>query len=131
VDAEIYVRDFPTIQQLQARKEFAYMIAGGLSGNVPDPDSYLRQSYRTGGSRNYPNFSDPKVDAMIDKEGTIFDLNQRRAAVKEIVVHLIDNGVSTMPYGNFQLTGSTPQVQNLLPEGQLQGAQYETIWLDG
>ena len=42
------------------------------------------------------DFSDPQLDAMIDKQRTIFDETQRSAAVKDVVRYMMNHGPSTV-----------------------------------
>jgi ABC-type transport system substrate-binding protein len=84
--------------------------------------------FRSGGSLNYMGWSDPQADTMIDKQRTIFDEAQRRAAVKEIVLYLIDHSPSTITANRFFLQGLKARVQNHAPEYFLNGRQYQTVW---
>jgi peptide/nickel transport system substrate-binding protein len=130
VDTQIKIWDLPTSASVRSNRTFEFFVGGGLSAGAIEPDSYLKQIYRTGGSRNYTSFSDPKLDEMIDKQGAIFNLEQRKAAIKEIILYMIDHGVSTIPANRYFLLGAKPHIRELSPEFFLLGRQYEYVWLD-
>lgn len=129
VDAQLRVYDTPTANNVLANRSFAYMVTG-RSGGTDDPDSALTLLFRTGGSRNYGGFSDPVLDAMIDRQRTILDVQQRKALVREIIVYTFDHVADTLPANYYVLNAIKPQVRNFAPENFLNGRQYESIWLD-
>ena len=61
----------------RANHNFQYGIIGYSAGPV-EPDIWLSTTWRTGGSQNFMDFSDPQLDAMIDKQRTIFDESSAR-----------------------------------------------------
>ena len=128
VDAQLRLNDAPTIAKLHAGRSFTYMDYGHSVG-VVDPDPWLSTTYRTGGSLNFMGLSDPTLDAMTDKQRTIFDEKQRKAAVKEIMLYMIDHGPTTIPINHFALVGIQPKVQNAAPDGVVNGRQYQSVWL--
>jgi peptide/nickel transport system substrate-binding protein len=68
--------DNPTFATLQAAGDFktlSYVITA-----VPDPVLEMISQYRTGGSRNYGKFSEPALDALIDK--ALAELNPQARA---------------------------------------------------
>ena len=128
VDAQLQLFDAATIDKLHASRSYTYFYYGHSVGAV-DPDPWLTTTYRTGGSLNFLGFSDPTLDSMTDKQRTIFDEKQRKAAVKEIILYMIDHGPSTIPINHFALVGIQPKVQNVAPDGYLNGRQYQSAWL--
>jgi ABC-type transport system substrate-binding protein len=128
VDAQLQFVDGPAGQARLANRQFTFDLIGTSTG-VVDPDSWLTAMFHSDGSLNYTGWSDPQADAMIDKQRTIFDETQRKAAVKEIVLYLIDHAASTITANRFFLQGLKPQVQNHVPEYFLNGRQYQTVWL--
>jgi peptide/nickel transport system substrate-binding protein len=130
VDATIKEYELAQALQAQANRQFAYGYWGITAGGDIDPDPWFAQIYRTGGSRNLMSLSDPRLDAMIDRQRTIFDVAQRKAAVREIILYMIDNSPSTIPYNRFYLNAVNPQLRGYVPEFYLKGRQYEWVWLD-
>ena len=74
-------------------------------------------------------YNDPQVDAMIDKQRGIFDEQQRKAVVKQLLIYLIDHCPSTIPANRFFLQAVSPRVQGFSPEYFLNGRQYQDVWL--
>jgi peptide/nickel transport system substrate-binding protein len=129
VDAQIKLVDAGTSTSIRASGQFSYWYSG-FSIGVPEPDIWLTSAYRSGASLNFTRYSDPQLDAMIDKQRTIFDDKQRKAAVKEIVLYAIDHWPGTQGATRYFLYGQKPQVQNRKPEYFLNGRQYESVWLN-
>jgi peptide/nickel transport system substrate-binding protein len=128
VDAQIKLSDQATINTLRASRSFTFAFLGQSAGMV-EPDIWLSTVYRSDGSQNFMGFSDPSVDAMIDKQRTIFDEGQRKAVVKEIVRYMLDHGPSTIGANRFFLQAIKPKVQGHTPEYFLNGRQYQSVWL--
>jgi ABC-type transport system substrate-binding protein len=116
--------------QVQASRSFTYGYWGISAGGDIDPDPWLAQIYRTGGSRNLTNMSDTRLDTMIDRQRTLFDVAQRKEAIKEIILYMMDNGPSTIPFNRFYLNAVRSNIQGYMPEFHLKGRQYERVWLD-
>ncbi|HTE84945.1 MAG TPA: ABC transporter substrate-binding protein [Dehalococcoidia bacterium] len=129
VDAQIKLVDAGTSTSIRASGTFSYWYSG-FSVGVPEPDIWLTSCYHSGASLNFPRYSDPQLDAMIDKQRTIFDQTQRKAVVKEIVRYAVDHWPGTLGANRYFLYAQKPQVQNRKPEYFLNGRQYESVWLN-
>jgi peptide/nickel transport system substrate-binding protein len=127
VDAQLQLHDPAAADKIKASRSFSYAYFG-LSAMV-EPDVWLSTAYHSAGSQNIMGYSDPALDAMIEKQRTVFDDRERKAAVKEIVLYLIDHGPSTVPAGRYFLNGLQPRVRNHVPEYHMNGRQYQTVWL--
>lgn len=130
VQAEIEGNDGATATAKAVRGEFDVY---GPQGRVAtyDPDQFLVQYYHSKAGNNYGKYSDPRLDQMIEEQRTLFDLQQRKAAVKEILRYIIDRS----PYTNFGSFGFinawAPNVRNFTPEtGRPHMWQFERVWLD-
>ena len=128
VDVTIKLIDTPTRAVLEANGKFTYTTSGGSVGMV-EPDIWLTAFFSSSGSQNRMGFSDPQVDAMIDKQRTAFNLTERKAIVKQLILYMIDHGPSTIPANRFFLYSTKPKVQNRNPEYFINGRQYEQVWL--
>jgi peptide/nickel transport system substrate-binding protein len=129
VKATIHEYDSAGQNAIRANRSFAYFV-GGNGASSPEPDSWFTSIYQTGAARNYTGFSDPAFDAMIEKQRTILDVNQRKALVKDMIKYLIDNGPSTMCAQRNFLNAVKPKVHDYAPEFVMSGQQYERIWVD-
>lgn len=129
VDPDLRVVDNSAWNQVRANSDFDYY-AGGHSSGGTDPDTFFSSTYKTGGSRNYGKMSDPKLDSMFDRQKTLFDAQERKQAVRETVLYMIDN----LPYGShvarYVLNASQPNVHDFPPGSQTfeWGDHYEAIW---
>jgi len=128
VAADLKVDQGATGDAIRAQRDFSYECTGQSTGLV-DPDIWLSTIYHSGGSQNFMGFSDPQADAMIDKQRAIFDETQRKAAVKGIIVYLIDHCPSTVPANRFFLQAVKSRVKGQAPEYFLNGTQYKSVWL--
>jgi peptide/nickel transport system substrate-binding protein len=129
VDVSLKLTDTATLDGIRAQRSFSYGNYGFSTG-LFEPGIWLNTTYRTGGSVNFIGLSDPKLDAMIDKQQQTFDDKQRRSIVKDIILYMIDNGPTTIGANLFYLYGTKPKVQGYAPEHALNGTQYKSIWLE-
>ncbi|HTE84444.1 MAG TPA: ABC transporter substrate-binding protein, partial [Dehalococcoidia bacterium] len=127
-DAQIKLADTATAQDIRAARSFGWGNYG-ISPGMPEPDAWLTSCYRTGGSQNYSGFSDPQVDAMIDKQRGIFDETQRKSVVRDIIKYMIDHGPNTIGATRYFLTAVNPKVQGFTPEYYLNGRMYQQVWM--
>ena len=127
VDATIRLIDTPTRSKLEASGNFTYTTSGGSVGMV-EPDIWLTAFLRSDGSQNRMGFADPQVDTMIDKQRITFNLNDRKAIIKQLILYMIDHGPTTIPAQRFFLYAAKPKVQNRQPEYFLNGRQYQSVW---
>jgi peptide/nickel transport system substrate-binding protein len=130
VDVDIKLLQQTEVDAARAGRTFAYGIFGTSAG-PSEPDIWLSAVYHTGASQNFMGLSDPTLDAMIDNQRTIFDDKQRHAAIRDIVLYLIDHGVSTIGATLFYLHAIQPKVQGYVQETHyLNGRDFSWTWLD-
>jgi peptide/nickel transport system substrate-binding protein len=116
-------------QTARATRNFAFLISSSAT-NYFDPDAWLFQTYRTKSSRNYWSYSDPQVDAMMDKQRVIFDQAQRKAAVQDIWRYMLANWPGTGVVSSDVIFATSPKVKGLAPEIWFNGRNYKSGWLD-
>jgi peptide/nickel transport system substrate-binding protein len=116
--------------QIRSSSNFDWYAGGHSSGGF-DPDTYFQSSFKTGGGRNYGKFSDPKLDDMIAKQRTMFDEAQRKQAVRDIILYMIDNSPYSALDSRYILNAASLKVQNFPVEGTTQrgGERYEGVSL--
>jgi hypothetical protein len=66
---------------------------------------------------------------MIGKQPALFDVNQRKAAVKNIV-YMVQNAPGTIGSNLLWLQAAKPGVQGFAPCNTLYGRIYESVWFD-
>lgn len=129
VDVQIRQYDLAQALQVQAQGSFAYAI-WGLAGATTEPDAWLSMLYHSEGSRNRMRLKDATLDSMIDRQRTLFDLQQRRVAVREIVAYMMERSPGVIISNRYFLNGLSPRVRDYAPEFFINGRQYEWVWLD-
>jgi peptide/nickel transport system substrate-binding protein len=129
VDAQLRPVTIVQSYTVRANRQYSFFI-GGNSASTTEPDSWLTECYRTGGSQNYMDYSDPKLDALIDRQRATFDMQQRKAVVKEAVVYAIENLPLVPPANRYFLNGIKPTIRGYSPEFSPTNRQFENIWLD-
>jgi peptide/nickel transport system substrate-binding protein len=129
VDTTIQRAEGTAYQTVRASRNYSFMMSSNAT-SYHDPDAWFAQVYRTGAARNYWNYSDPTLDTMADRQRAIFDLNQRKAAVKEILMHMINTWPSTGMTSAYALNATKRNVRGFAPELWFNGHQYQGVWLD-
>jgi peptide/nickel transport system substrate-binding protein len=129
IDTQIRQLDGTAYQTARANRDYAFMMSSNAASYF-DPDAWFIQVYYSGAARNYWNHSDPQLDGMIDKERTIFDLRQRRAAVRDIMTYMLENWPGTGITSAYALNAYRPEVKGFSPEIWFNGRQYENVWLN-
>lgn len=129
IETQLKLYDSAQYQAVRANRSFTYGAFSNLAG-FNEPDAWLSQVYYTGGSRNYWNYSDATLDAMIDRQRAIFDVQQRKAAIRETLHSLIEIWPGSLGANIYWPNAVKPFVRNFFPELWLHGAQYEQVWLD-
>lgn len=81
--------DFNTFLQREIRREYSAAATLFLSGALPD--AQLNQYHYTGASRNYADYSNAQLDAMMDAQSRELDIDRRRQLVYDIQRELINN----------------------------------------
>ncbi|HTE86610.1 MAG TPA: ABC transporter substrate-binding protein [Dehalococcoidia bacterium] len=130
IDCDIKLYDTAEWNTVRANSTFEYFVAGHNPGGV-DPDAYFTSTFKTGGGRNYGKMSDPVLDKMFEQQRTIFDEKQRKQAVRDIIIYMIDH----CPYGGvdarYVLNADRLNVRGFPAEGAGNqfGEHYENVWL--
>jgi ABC-type transport system substrate-binding protein len=129
--ADLKVLNQPQMREALSRRDFEYVITNLVADQAFEVDSWFRTFYYSSGSRNYGAFSDPTLDQMIDKQRGIFDVSQRKALVKEILVYLVEHSPYTSWSGRYNPNAAQLKVQDFVPEGNsaVWGYRYEQVWM--
>ncbi|MEE3453589.1 ABC transporter substrate-binding protein [Dialister sp.] len=91
IDAKIVRIQEPDISKVEAHDltETNWITAG-----TNDTYWFLDQVYRTGSRSNYGRYSNPEVDALLDKMYASFDTKDRQALAKEIAEKVVSDNVA-------------------------------------
>ena len=130
VDVDIKLLGQAEMDAARSKRSFTYGQFGTSAGPA-EPEIWLSAVYHSGASQNFMGLNDPQLDTMIDKQRTIFDEKQRKAAIKEIVLYFIDHGPSTIGATLYYTHAAQRKVQGYTPETHyLNGYQYYRVWLE-
>jgi ABC-type transport system substrate-binding protein len=96
-----------------------------------EADDWLFSYFHSKSTSNQEHLSDPTYDAMVDKERTIVNDDDRVKAVYEIQKYLAKQVYAPSSAGTFVWTATQPRVQNYSYSNSLGKAteMYAKIWL--
>jgi peptide/nickel transport system substrate-binding protein len=75
-------------KQAEARYQFQ-MISSAYSMGA-DPHDALQKMYSSKGGRNFAQFKDPQFDAMLERERGLFNIDERKKAIQEMLRYVND-----------------------------------------
>jgi ABC-type transport system substrate-binding protein len=129
VDPDLQGFEEAAFTPLRASGQFDYYAAGNSPGGI-QPDDWFSDVYHSGGSRNYGKMSDPKLDQMIESQRGILDEAQRKKAIRDIIIYMLDASPYTFQAGVFDLNTSKRDVMGTPPEGKSfkWSEHYELVW---
>jgi peptide/nickel transport system substrate-binding protein len=87
------------------------VIYSGIA-SYTEADEFLYINFHSKSTNNDEQLKDPKLDAMIDKQRTIVDENERLKAVQEIEKYIADQAWVIPTQGSFRFAFLQPRVQN-------------------
>ena len=97
--------------------------------DYPDPQNFLDVLFHTGSPRNYGNYSNPKVDALLDQANVEQNATKRADLYRQAQQQILDD-VAVIPiYHNTDYTLVKPYVKGLsiTAMGIL---RLETVWIE-
>ena len=108
-----------------------YSLAYGLQTPFLTANEWLEATYRSNGPRNWYGTNDPKLDAMIDKQGGTLDRDEREKQLQELSTYIETNVLNPiMGYTYAGLLVTQPYVHNMYTHPQLARSYVADIWLD-
>jgi peptide/nickel transport system substrate-binding protein len=87
------------------------VIYSGIA-SYTEADEFLYINFHSKSTNNDEQLKDPKLDAMIDKQRTIVDENERLKAVQDIEKYIADQAWVIPTQGSFRFAFVQPRVQN-------------------
>jgi peptide/nickel transport system substrate-binding protein len=120
------------ITHVAQQRQGQYDVAGPINrGSYLEPDQALTQIFHSRSALNYNKFNDPRVDQMIERQRRLFNPQERKTFVKEILTYLIQNAPNTTACTRDQLNAMQIYVKDIAPVGgRTPGHQYEKVWFD-
>jgi len=126
-----YLREFITPGTGSVWGNFEGMLYS-LQASFSDPHDYLYSMHHTKSTRNHGGVNDPQLEAMLDKEETTLDDNERVPLVHEIQRYLADK----VYYGTTSVGPTFNGIQEWVRNYQRTNANgagtetYAKVWLE-
>ena len=99
----------------------------GRQSPFSDPHDYLFNMFHTKSTRNHSGVNDPQLDALIDKEGTTIDQNERVKLVKEIQRYVADTAYYAPSATGVGYIGVQEWLKGYQPSNNSYGGGAETF----
>jgi peptide/nickel transport system substrate-binding protein len=99
---------------------------------VDDPDPVFYENYTCGAQRNYSNYCNREIDALVDRQSAEPDLNKRRQLVWEIERKLAQDDARPILFYQRAANCMRPEVKNLttMANSIYNQSRFEDLWLD-
>lgn len=109
-----------------------YQVAFNQTGTgAEDPDANLFENYTCGSNRNYSDYCNPEVDAMIARQSQELDRVKRRALVREIDTRLQLEAARPILAQRINYFMHWPYVKNLVAKNSIFNfSRMQDVWLD-
>jgi len=131
IDGELDVVETAIWHAKIARKD--YIVALNLTGSgVDDPDQQFFENYACGSQRNYTNYCNAELDALVVKQSSENDMEARKKMVWEIDRRLQEDLARPIIMHNRAGTCWSPKVKNLtiMVNSIYNGFRLEEVWLE-
>lgn len=131
IEGELFVADSTVWYNVMQKKD--YTVALNVTGvGVDDPDANFVENYLCKSERNFTNYCNPEVDALIEAQRKEADTDKRKRIVWDIERKLVEDAARPVLYHSRTGTCWYPQVKNMLRHSTSIYNQwrFETVWLD-
>ncbi len=131
IDAVLDVVETPQFYSRVFKKD--YQIGMNATGySLDDPDQVFYENYGCGSLRNYMNYCNREVQAMMDAQSAELDVEKRKRMVWEIERRLLDDVARPVAYHGYQAGCWQPYVKNygIMTNSIYNGWRFEDVWLD-
>lgn len=130
IDATLQVLDISKYYEDGLSGNFE-LIGGGFAIGVDDPDGWFGELYTTKAPRNYPRFSDPKVDELYAKQSQMLDTVERKRVVQEMERLTLDTNVFIVLYWSAYHVALWPEVKGFVsPVGNYTAVKMDRLWIE-
>lgn len=114
VQVKLKLLDPTVFARTRAQRDFDVAYAG--VGGFTDLDGFLSTLFLSNGPFNLANWSDGRADQLINRQRAILATEERKQAIKELLLYLIDNAPSVVASGFYQLYATQPKVKGWVAE---------------
>jgi peptide/nickel transport system substrate-binding protein len=131
IDGELDIVETALWHAKVARKDF--LVALNLTGSgVDDPDQQFFENYACGSQRNYTNYCNAEVDALMVKQSVETDLDKRKRLVWEIDRRLQEDLARPIIMHNKTGTCWSPKLKNVsfMVNSIYNGFRLDNVWLE-
>jgi len=131
IEGELELIDTSVWQAKVTRKEYNVGLNNTGVG-VDDPDVNLYENYHCNSERNYTQYCNPEVDALIDKQSQEIDRDKRRDLVWEIERKLAEDLARPIIFHDRAATCWQSHVKGFVlhHNGTYSNWRLEDLWLD-
>jgi peptide/nickel transport system substrate-binding protein len=108
-------------------------IMQGASAQYTDVDEYMFSYFHSKSTSNQEHLSDPTLDAMIDKERSVLNEDERLKALRDIQKYIAGKMYVVPSVSSFSYTVLKPSVRNYTicsSTNRLFGETYPNVWLN-
>jgi ABC-type transport system substrate-binding protein len=108
-------------------------IMQGASAQYTDVDEYMFSYFHSKSTSNQEHLSDPTLDAMIDKQRSILNEDERLKALRDIQKYIADKMYVVPSVSSYSYTVLQPSVRNYTicsSTNRLFGETYTNVWLN-
>jgi len=131
IEAELELIDTSIWQAKVTRKEYSVGLNNTGAG-VDDPDVNLYENYSCNSERNYTQYCNKDVDALIDRQSQEADTATRKTLVWQIESKLAEDLARPIIYHDRAATCWYPHLKGFVlhHNGTYNNWRFEDIWLD-
>lgn len=97
--------------------------------DYPDPENFLNTLFRTGSPRNYGGYSNPKVDALLDRANVEQNAATRADLYRQAQQQILDDVAAIPVYFSTDYSLVKPQVKGLTITA-MGILRLETVWVE-
>ena len=131
IDGELDIVETALWHTKVARKDF--VVGLNLTGSgIDDPDQQFYENYACGSQRNYTNYCDKDLEALMDKQSIETDFATRRKMVWEIDRRLQADLARPIIMHNKNASCWSSKVKNvvIMVNSIYNGWRFEDVWLE-
>ena len=131
IDGELDIVETALWHTKVARKDF--VVGLNLTGSgIDDPDQQFYENYACGSQRNYTNYCDKDIEALMDKQSIETDFEKRRKMVWEIDRRLQEDLARPIIMHNKNASCWSSKVKNvvIMVNSIYNGWRFEDVWLE-